>query len=124
MWHFPSDKQKPDQQQGNKFASIKAVPVTCAAHESSGGSSDRTAFCNAQGELALGAFVGLSGITRFWRNSAVFTEKTPICVISGRAMILAVQLRSRRQMKLRGKKFCNESNETQKEVRTATRLLR
>lgn len=29
-------------------------------------------------------------------------------------MILAVQLRSRRQMKLRGKKFCNESNETQK----------
>lgn len=32
MRHFPSDKQKPDQQQGNKFASIKAVTATCAAH--------------------------------------------------------------------------------------------
>ncbi|QFT70732.1 hypothetical protein FIU93_28365 [Labrenzia sp. THAF35] len=29
-------------------------------------------------------------------------------------MILAVQLRSLWQMKLREKKFCNESNETQK----------
>ncbi|WP_152509332.1 MULTISPECIES: hypothetical protein [unclassified Labrenzia] len=80
MWHFPSDKQKPDQQQGNKFASIKAVPVTCAAHESSGGSSDRTAFCNAQGELALGAFVGLSGITRFLAKfSRFYREDANLC---------------------------------------------
>ena len=36
MWNFPSEKQKPDQQQGNMFASIKAVTVTCAAHECGG----------------------------------------------------------------------------------------
>ncbi len=43
MWHFPSDKQKPDQQQGNKFASIKVVTVTCAAHKSGGRANDSTA---------------------------------------------------------------------------------